>query len=62
MNIKIVLINHGKTNFDINIGDRIAQAVIATVTSNQMINFNRVSELNNDTERNEGGFGSTGIN
>jgi dUTP pyrophosphatase len=60
--IKIVLINHGNTNFDINIGDRIAQAVIATVTSNKMINFNRVSELNNDTERNEGGFGSTGIN
>jgi len=60
--IGIILINHGTTNFKIQIGDRIAQAVIATCTANSMIKFNKVSELTNDTDRGEGGFGSTGIN
>lgn len=59
--IKIILINHGKLPFTIKRGDRIAQAVIATCTAKSMVNFSKVSELTNDTERGEGGFGSTGI-
>lgn len=59
--IMIILINQGTTNFNIEIGDRIAQAVIANVTSKKMIKFNKVFELNDNTERNEGGLGSTGI-
>jgi len=60
--VKIILINHSPLPFTIKPGDRIAQGVIATVTAKQMVNFNKVTELNNNTERGEGGFGSTGIN
>jgi dUTP pyrophosphatase len=59
--VKIILINHSGVPFIINNGDRIAQGVIATVTAEQMVKFNKVDELNNNTERGIGGFGSTGI-
>lgn len=59
--VKVILINHGKSNFKIEIGDRIAQAVIATVTAKSMVKLNKVDQLNDDTERGTGGFGSTGV-
>ncbi len=59
--VKVILINHSGVPFTINNGDRIAQGVIATVTAKQMVKFNKVEELNNNTERGDGGFGSTGI-
>lgn len=59
--IKVILINHGKNTFDIAKGDRIAQAVIATVTAKNIIQLNKVSKIEKDTERGTGGFGSTGI-
>ena len=59
--IKVILINHGDRQFTINIGDRIAQAVISTVTSAHAIDFNMVDEFLFETERGEGGFGSTGV-
>ena len=59
--IKVILINHGKKSFDIAKGDRIAQAVIATVTAKNIIQLNKVSKIEKDTERGTGGFGSTGI-
>jgi len=59
--IKIILINHGKNTFDIAKGDRIAQAVIATVTAKNIIELNKVSKIEKDTERGAGGFGSTGV-
>jgi dUTP pyrophosphatase len=43
--------------FQIEVGDRIAQAVLAPVTRAKLI---EVEELS-DTERGEGGFGSTGV-
>lgn len=55
--IKIILINHGKQDFAIKKGDRIAQMVIAPVV--QAV-FTKKDSLNN-TERGDGGFGSTGI-
>ncbi len=55
--IKIILINHGKTAFDITPGMRIAQMVICPVI---YANVQEVDELNN-TARGEGGFGSSGI-
>jgi dUTP pyrophosphatase len=58
--IIVILINHGKEPFKIEIGDRIAQGVIAQTCSN-FIKLNKVSEISNDTERSSGGFGSTGI-
>lgn len=58
--IIVILINHGKEPFKIEIGDRIAQGVIAQ-TSTNYIKLNSVSEISENTERNSGGFGSTGI-
>lgn len=55
--IKVILINHGKEEFIINSGDRIAQLVAARV---EQALFQLSDELN-DSERGEGGFGSTGV-
>ena len=60
--IKIILINLGQEPFTITHGDRIAQAVIASVTAKNIINLNRVTEISENTERGAGRFGSTGIN
>ena len=60
--IKVIMINHGKGDFVINHGDRIAQAVLVPVVSKNFVNLKNVSELNKDTERGSGGFGSTGRN
>ncbi|HCT52492.1 MAG TPA: dUTP diphosphatase [Balneola sp.] len=55
--VKVIAVNHGKENFIVNHGDRIAQMVIAPVTQ---FSVEEVEELDS-TERGEGGFGSTGI-
>ncbi len=60
--IKVILINLGEQPFEIFHGDRIAQAVVASVTAKNIINLNRVTKISEDTERGAGGFGSTGIN
>ena len=60
--VKVILINHSSEPFIIKNGDRIAQAVIASCTAKSMIKLDEVSELNDDTERGTGGFGSTGVN
>ena len=57
--VKVILINHGKDTFVIENGERIAQGVIANVIGKKLVNFTKTETLNN-TERNEGGFGSTG--
>ena len=54
--IKVILINHGRKDFKIEPGDRIAQIVFAEVTQ---VDLEMADELN-DTERSSGGFGSTG--
>jgi dUTP pyrophosphatase len=58
--IKVILINHGHEPFVINHGDRIAQAVIAACIGKNVIQFNKVEEVMSNTDRGEGGFGSTG--
>jgi dUTP pyrophosphatase len=60
--IGVLLINHGREDFVINHGDRIAQGIIATVSAKNIINLARVAEISNNTERGTGGFGSTGRN
>lgn len=60
--IKVILINLGEESFTINHGDRIAQAVIASVISKNIISLNQVTEISKNTERGDGGFGSTGRN
>jgi len=59
--VKVILINHGKETFVINNGDRIAQAVIASVLTNTSTELVQVKEISNDTDRSSGGFGSTGL-
>lgn len=54
--IGVILINHGYEPFEIKIGDRIAQAVLVPITQAA---FKVVDKLG-QTERGEGGFGSTG--
>ena len=58
--VKVILINHGKEPFIINIGDRIAQAIVATTMSN-FVNLKQVNMINKVTDRNSGSFGSTGV-
>lgn len=55
--ICVILINHSKVDFNIEVGDRIAQGVIAKV---EQVGFELVESLS-DTQRGESGFGSSGI-
>lgn len=57
----MILINHSKEPFIIKTGDRIAQAVISNVVSKNIIKLEKVSNIDKKTDRNSGGFGSTGI-
>ncbi len=56
--VRAILVNHGSSDFVIQPGDRIAQAVVAPV---MCVDFVRVESVSNDTTRQAGGFGSTGI-
>ena len=55
-NVGVILANFGKNNFVVNPGDRIAQAVLNKF---ETIEWDEVTTLD-ETERGEGGFGSTG--
>ena len=54
--LKVPLINHGSEEFTVEPGMRIAQMVIAPVARCRILEV----ETLDDTERGEGGFGSTG--
>ena len=54
--IKIIIYNHGKNDFTVNNKDRIAQMVLIPIVK---MDLEETSELP-DTDRGEGGFGSTG--
>ena len=55
--IKVLLINHGQEPFTIQNGERIAQMVIA---QHATVQWQETLSLSN-TERGEGGYGSTGV-
>ncbi len=55
--VKAIMINHSASSFQITKGMRISQLAIRPVPK---VTFVEVNELS-DTERGEGGFGSTGI-
>jgi dUTP pyrophosphatase len=55
--IKVALINHGKAEFIVNRGDRIAQMIISPVCRARLKEVNRLP----GSERDSGGFGHTGI-
>jgi len=54
--IKVLLMNHSNETFKVEAGERIAQGVMQAVIQAKI---SEVEELD-DTERGEGGFGSTG--
>lgn len=54
--VRVVLVNHGGTPFEIKPGDRIAQLLVQPV---ERAGFRRVEALA-ESERGTGGFGSTG--
>lgn len=54
--VKVLLINHGAKTHTVNVGDRIAQFVLQQVAN---ASFVEVEDLD-ETDRGEGGFGSTG--
>jgi len=55
--ICVGLVNHGSESFTVERGDRIAQLMFMPVMHADFV----VSESLDDTERGEGGFGSTGV-
>ncbi len=59
--VKVILFNLSDVDFVINHGDRIAQAVVAGKFAKQVVNLNKVTEINKITDRNTSGFGSTGL-
>jgi len=54
----IILINHGRENFTISSGDRIAQIIVAPVCQADIVELTDLDE----TKRGAGGFGHTGKN
>ncbi len=55
--VKIAMINLGKKPYTVERGDRIAQMVIKRCYHAKLVTVERL----NDTERNSGGFGHTGV-
>ena len=56
-NVGVVLFNFGQEDFEVSIGDRIAQLILEQIS---MVPAVQVEELT-ETERGAGGFGSTGV-
>ena len=54
--VGIIMFNHGPAEFEVRRGDRIAQMVIAKLTSCELVAADDLS----DSSRGAGGFGSTG--
>ena len=55
--VKVLLFNFGETDFAVSEGDRIAQLIVEKYTQTELVEVTDLSE----TERGEGGFGSTGV-
>jgi dUTP pyrophosphatase len=57
--VKVILVNLSNDTVSVNHGDRIAQAVVCPVLTKKTINLTEVKSVSN-TDRGDGGFGSTG--
>jgi dUTP pyrophosphatase len=55
--VKVLLINHGKKEFSVKFGDRIAQLIVSTYEKVDI----ELEEYLSSTGRGSGGYGSTGI-
>jgi len=58
--IKVILINLSDKLFTVNHGDKIAQAVLTNVATSTFTELIKIDKVSQDTERSDGGFGSTG--
>ncbi|GMM30941.1 bifunctional dITP/dUTP diphosphatase [Martiniozyma asiatica (nom. inval.)] len=59
--VKVMLFNHGSSNFEIKSGDRIAQLVLEKIVYADIEELDQTQwDQAKDTERGAGGFGSTG--
>ena len=56
--IGVVLINHSNKDFEVNVGDRIAQMILEQIKTPEVV---KQADLD-QTDRGEKGFGSTGMN
>ena len=54
--VKVLLFNHGATDFEIKEGDRIAQLVLERIFTPEVVEVQELEE----SVRGAGGFGSTG--
>lgn len=55
--VGVVLFNFGEEDFNVQIGDRIAQLVLEKISMTDVVAIDKLD----DTERGTGGFGSTGV-
>lgn len=55
--VKVILINHGEEAFEITRGMRIAQLMVKPIFDSEFVE----AESLDDTDRGEGGFGSSGV-
>lgn len=58
--VKVIVFNVNQTEFTITKGMKIAQAVVSRCTGGKWVNLVKIDKVNNK-DRNENGFGSTGI-
>lgn len=56
--IKVIVINHGKKDFVVKEGMKIAQMVLKPIYK---VKLTEINEMNLDTQRGNNGFGSSGI-
>ncbi|OXA56359.1 Deoxyuridine 5'-triphosphate nucleotidohydrolase, mitochondrial [Folsomia candida] len=56
-NVGVILFNFGDADFEINEGDRVAQLICEKICYPEIVELESLDE----TERGEGGFGSTGV-
>ena len=58
--VGIILANLGNEDFTVNVGDRVAQMVIANLAPCKLVQVESENDLTT-TDRGSGGFGSTGV-
>ncbi|KAK3336570.1 dUTPase-like protein [Cercophora scortea] len=56
--VKVLLFNHGETDFAVKEGDRVAQLVLERIYTPEVVEVQELEE----SVRGAGGFGSTGVN
>lgn len=55
--VGVVLFNHGEEDFEVKVGDRIAQLILERISMADCVE----TDMLFDTERGSAGFGSTGV-